>query len=641
MLRLKENFFNRYVGYKDSDDSLSHSTIEVANINTYHNVTRESNDNDTDRLSLTHSSNISNAILIEKYKKRNFFDYFNNKWRVLFSSVIVIATVIIWSPLSIKSYDDLSLNGSKLHDAVVDDRLLKLTYALVAIIIPNALDTVLDLIQFRTLGISWDIHERLLFIFLTAVPPWILIFYSKHPIFPFVYIALNQSSSVVIMCSINSMISKLEKHHFRYSMYFCTIPCLLMASAACLKMWGLWDDKLTSVGITLASLAYILQFVNFVYWTVDILYTNLKKRSGPGEIKMKQFLNIDNIETTVILYFMVLICWMVGIFISNYITNSVTWRDTSSQNLISFAYLQIVLSLLIIGLPMRWFRNEQIVVYETLAELNRNASINENPLLLPNDAVHIAESNVARNKKVGAPSHEQVTVLHIDLSSLSNLLENDFPIEKALLLLDTLFTIFDYCTSLYMHEGLEKIESVNYSYLVICGDSKHPEHASIISNFAAIIKQAVSCILHPVTKKPVDIRLGVHTGSIILGKVGFLSTRLGLFGTTIDKAMETAMECNDGKILCTQEVVTAIAESTFDHMGDMFRLNVKPREIEGSSSNKFYFIDGLIRPHSSPTFVSDLIDKCNLIIKTKLITDMEFEENDNVKDINEGDEESQ
>jgi class 3 adenylate cyclase len=603
-------------------DNRNNSTIEISNIraNEYHNVGTLSTD---DHRSLSLGSHCTNAVVIDRYKKRNFFDYFNNYWRVLFSSIIVIATILIWLPLGTRSQEELNLKGSKLQEAIGDERLLHLTYALVAIVIPNALDTVIDLVQFRTVGISWDIHERILFICLTMLPPWILIQYCKNPMMPFIYIALNQSSSVVIMCSINSMISKLEKQKFDHSMYFCTVACIMMACGACCKVHGLFNDKLTSVGITLVSIAYILQFVNFVYWAVEIIYSNLKLRSGSESFKIKQLfnLNIDNIETTVLLYFAVLVFWMIGIFISNYATNSVTWRDTNADNLISFAYLQIVLSLLIIALPMRWFRNEQIVVYETLAELNRNNnSITENPFLLSNDAIQVTGGGVIRSKKNATPSSEQVTVLYVDFKTIASSLENELSVEKALLIIDTVFTIIDYCASLFMHEGLERVETLGFSYLVICGDSKHPEHASIISNFAAVLSKAVNCILHPITKKPIDIRMGVHTGNIILGKVGFLSTRLGLFGEAIEIAIETANSCESGKILCTPDVINSIAETSVGKQArDLADFNMKQRESEESyPTKKFYWIEGPTRSNLSQLFISELIDKCNLIIKTKL-----------------------
>ena len=608
----------------NDNDNHSNSTIEIAAIrNNEYNIGTMSYDND--RRSLSLGSHYTNAVVIERYKKRNFFDYFNNHWRVLFSTIIVIATIIIWLPLGTRSQEELMLKGSKLQSAMGNEKLLRLTYALVAIVIPNALDTVIDLVQFRTVGISWDIHERLLFILLTMLPPWILIQYSKNPVMPFIYMALNQSSSVVIMCSINSMISKLEKQKFHHSMYFCTVACIMMACGACFKIHGLFNDKLTSVGITLASIAYIIQFVNFVYWTVEIVYSNLQLRSGSENFKLKHLLNlnIDNIETTVLLYFAVLICWMVGIFVSNYITDSITWRDTNDDNLISFAYLQIVLSLLIIALPMRWFRNEQIVVYETLAELNRNNTSNsDNPFLLSNDAIQVTEGGIMRPNKITTPSSEQVTVLYVDFKAASSSLENELPVEQALLIIDIIFTIIDYCASLFMHEGLERVETLGFSYLVICGDSKHPEHSSIISNFAAVLSRAVSCILHPITQNPIEIRMGVHTGNIILGKVGFLSTRLGLFGEAIETAIETANSCESGKIMCTQDVVNSIAETTFGkQVGDLADFNMKLRESEeGSSTKKFYWIEGPTRRTLSPSFISELLDKCNLIIRTKLST---------------------
>lgn len=573
-----------------------------------------------DDISVTIDSDATNKLLV-KYKKRAFLDYFKSKWRVLFTCILIVAVIAIWSPTITRSSEDLELTGSKLQKAMKNETLLRLTYAIVAIVIPNALDTIIDIVQFRTLGVSCDIHERLFFICLTMIPPWVLIFYHHHNSMGFYYMALNQSASVAIMCAINSMISKLERQSFCQMMY-CTIPCCLIASGASCKIYGLWNETLQNTGITLSTLAYITQFVNFFYWTIEIVRNNIKTTNG------KMSLKLDNIETTIILYFGVLICWMVGIFVSNYLTDSVTWRDSNVDNLISYAYLQLVLSLLIISLPMRWFRNEQIVVYETLAELNRN-SFDDKPFILPNNAIQVTHGTGKSRLKSGL-IHEQVTILYIDFKNITLTADdNRIMSGKIFHSLDIIYTLFDYCLSLFMHDGLEKIECVGFAYMVVCGSSKNEHHAAVVSTFASILRILINNLLHSIVSVPINIRMGIHTGPTVLGNVGFLHSRLSIFGETVNIAIETSQACEDEKVLFTQETVDAIALSKYESHMKLNEMYLEPREIKAGTTycRQSYWFDG--RNHTSTSFINELIDKCNLIIQSKSHSDgYEDKEND-------------
>ena len=222
---------------------------------------------------------------------------------------------------------------------------------------------------------------------------------------------------------------------------------------------------------------------------------------------------------------------------------------------------------------MRWFRNEQIVVYETLAELNRNAA-DDKPLILPNNAIQV--TGTGKNIEKFGLLHEQVTILYIDLKNVEIVTDdNRLVAEKMFHSLDIIYTLFDYCLSLFMHEGLEKIECVGFAYMVVCSDSKNDNHASIVSNFAGILRILINNVLDSRDENPINIRMGIHSGPIVLGNVGFLHSRRSIFGETVNIAIETSQACENEKILFTQEAVDTMAIAKYESHMKLNQMNIK------------------------------------------------------------------
>ena len=47
-----------------------------------------------------------------------------------------------------------------------------------------------------------------------------------------------------------------------------------------------------------------------------------------------------------------------------------------------------------------------------------------------------------------------------------------------------------------------------------------PDHAVKIANFAICVSKAVSSVLSPLDQTPIQLRMGIHTGSVMAGIVG-------------------------------------------------------------------------------------------------------------------------
>ena len=56
-------------------------------------------------------------------------------------------------------------------------------------------------------------------------------------------------------------------------------------------------------------------------------------------------------------------------------------------------------------------------------------------------------------------------------------------------------------------------------------------HAENVANFALAVAHCVQHIKSPVDGKPIELRIGIHTGSCTSGVVGTMTPRYCLFGT--------------------------------------------------------------------------------------------------------------
>merc|ERR1711904_289897 len=143
-----------------------------------------------------------------------------------------------------------------------------------------------------------------------------------------------------------------------------------------------------------------------------------------------------------------------------------------------------------------------------------------------------------------AEHHEQVTVSFLDIVGFTNISSQSSPGEVMTMLI-RLFSIVD---ELSDRHNIYKVETIGDAYMSVaglnlksdtekglreCGESKH--HASRMIAFCKDILDGATSVLTPMNS-PVEIRIGVHTGDVMTGVVGYKMPRFCLFGDTVNVA---------------------------------------------------------------------------------------------------------
>ena len=271
----------------------------------------------------------------------------------------------------IKTTEELSMKNSKLHDAVKGKSILGMNYSLLGIVAPNVLDSLMDEITYnRRIGICWDIHERFLFLFICIIGPCIFIAFNGVETMPFLYVALEQSIVVSLFVIVNSMLTKLEKNKI-LAMIFSVATCIVEGTGSVYKVYGQFDTYYQDIGIKLSFIGTIFQFLIVMYWIHEIVSPKLRY-IGSWNFNALMSLSLSSIEKTICFYFLLFLLIILGLVISNAVTDGETWRGTTEENLIAMGFCQLILFSLAVTIPSRWFRSKHIKYFEELVESERN-----------------------------------------------------------------------------------------------------------------------------------------------------------------------------------------------------------------------------------------------------------------------------
>ena len=143
-----------------------------------------------------------------------------------------------------------------------------------------------------------------------------------------------------------------------------------------------------------------------------------------------------------------------------------------------------------------------------------------------------------------AEHHKQVTVIFADIAGFTRISSQSSP-GDVMIMLNRLFSIFD---DISEYHNIYKVETIGDAYMSVaglnlksdtekglreCGESKH--HASRMIAFCKDILDGATSVLTPMNS-PVEIRIGVHTGDVMTGVVGYKMPRFCLFGDTVNVA---------------------------------------------------------------------------------------------------------
>ncbi|XP_070802369.1 guanylate cyclase soluble subunit beta-2-like [Pituophis catenifer annectens] len=193
---------------------------------------------------------------------------------------------------------------------------------------------------------------------------------------------------------------------------------------------------------------------------------------------------------------------------------------------------------------------------------------------------HVA-NQLKEGKRVEAGEFKECTILFSDVVTFTNICAQCEPIQ-IVLMLNAMYLRFDRLTTVH---DVYKVETIGDAYMVVGGvPVPVSTHAERVANFALGMIIAAKDIKNPVSENPIQIRVGIHTGSVLAGVVGEKMPRYCLFGDTVNIASRMESHGVPNKIHLSGSVYQCLKEKKFD---------IKERgeiDVKGKGKMHTYFL---------------------------------------------------
>ena len=147
---------------------------------------------------------------------------------------------------------------------------------------------------------------------------------------------------------------------------------------------------------------------------------------------------------------------------------------------------------------------------------------------------HVAD-RLVKGEPVAPAYFKGVLVLFADVVGYTDAVGDISPLQAHQLLHD-LYVVLDYCMSFF--PTLYKVETIGDAFMAIGGAPLHLEDTTEdMVKFSLLIGHVTGKVVrHPVSRDPVQIRIGIHSGDVVGGVVGFLMPRFTFSGDTVNVA---------------------------------------------------------------------------------------------------------
>ncbi len=180
---------------------------------------------------------------------------------------------------------------------------------------------------------------------------------------------------------------------------------------------------------------------------------------------------------------------------------------------------------------------------------------------------------------------DQVTVLFTDFNGFTQLSEQLTP-EALVEMINECFSRFDQITEKY---GIEKIKTIGDAYMAAGGlPSPNTTHAEDVVNAALEIQAYMEELkaLRSEKKLPYfEIRIGIHTGSVVAGIVGFKKIQYDIWGDTVNTAARMESSSEIGQI--------NISDATWKRINTQFETTYRGEiQAKGKGPMGMYFVNG-------------------------------------------------
>ncbi|XP_075418813.1 guanylate cyclase soluble subunit beta-2-like [Tenrec ecaudatus] len=173
---------------------------------------------------------------------------------------------------------------------------------------------------------------------------------------------------------------------------------------------------------------------------------------------------------------------------------------------------------------------------------------------------HVA-NQLKEGKKVAAGEFETCTILFSDVVTFTNICAACDPIH-IVDMLNSMYSKFDRLTSVH---DVYKVETIGDAYMVVGGvPVPVGSHAQRVANFALGMRISAREVMNPITGKPIQIRVGIHTGPVLAGVVGDKMPRYCLFGDTVNTASRMESHGLPNKVHLSPSAFRALENQGFE-----------------------------------------------------------------------------
>lgn len=240
--------------------------------------------------------------------------------------------------------------------------------------------------------------------------------------------------------------------------------------------------------------------------------------------------------------------------------DAVNDRIIREKNILIRAYLGgFVLVLLLLGVIYNRYRLKTKANIAISREKKRSDELLLN--ILPEQVAEELKNYGASE----ARQFDMVTVLFTDFVSFTQASERFSP-KKLVDELDICFKAFDRIIEKY---GVEKIKTVGDAYIAVCGlPSENPHHEENVIQAAIEIRDFMNTRKKALGDDSFDIRLGIHSGSVIAGIVGVKKFAYDIWGDTVNTAARMEQNSAPGMINVSRTTYDLVKEKyAFQYRG--------------------------------------------------------------------------
>lgn len=196
--------------------------------------------------------------------------------------------------------------------------------------------------------------------------------------------------------------------------------------------------------------------------------------------------------------------------------------------------------------------------------------------ILPDD---VAEE-LKQKGSAQARLFDEVTVLFTDFVNFTTISELLTPQE----LVDELHHCFMAFDEIIVRNRIEKIKTIGDAYLAVSGlPNADPDHAANAIKAAQEILAFIRERKQRLGDRTFDIRIGIHSGSVVAGIVGVKKFAYDIWGDTVNTAARMEQNSEPGKI--------NVSEKTYDLVRDKFLFVYRGEIIaKNKGAMKMYFV---------------------------------------------------